>query len=213
MPESGLARRRHAGWGLTDCRSLFSLIRVPGTCGVGDIGDLRTKRVTHSAHRLLSQVMETSTVDFDALVRRDGDRLRRALVASYGPMVGEEATQAALSYGWEHWGRVSAMANPMGYLYRVGQTEARRQRPRPVGVDPARDAESAERYGFEPGLPNALEQLSDVQRAAVLLVHGHGYGLTEAADVLGVSISTVRNHLARGLAKLRAALGVDHVTV
>ena len=60
---------------------------------------------------------------------------------------------------------------------------------------------------IDPRLPVALEGLSSRQRSAVLLVHAHGYGLTEAAAVLGVSVSALRNHLSRGLRHLRASLG------
>ena len=49
-------------------------------------------------------------------------RLRRALVAAYGADRGGDATSEALVYGWQHWDRVREMANPVGYLYRVGQS-------------------------------------------------------------------------------------------
>jgi hypothetical protein len=39
-----------------------------------------------------------------------------------------------LAYGFEHWGKVGPMANPAGYLYRVGQSEARRAGGVPVGL-------------------------------------------------------------------------------
>ena len=62
--------------------------------------------------------------DFVAFVRDAEPKLRRALVAAYGAMVGREAALDALSWGWEHWDRLSQMANPVGYLYRVGRTRA-----------------------------------------------------------------------------------------
>src|SRR3954468_22944054 len=61
--------------------------------------------------------------DFVTLVEQ---RLRRALVAAYGAEVGREATADALAWAWQHWDRVQGMANPAGYLWRVGQTSARR---------------------------------------------------------------------------------------
>ena len=39
------------------------------------------------------------------------------------------------------------------------------------------------------------------------LSHAHGWTQSEAADALGCSVSTLRNHLDRGLRRLRAALG------
>jgi RNA polymerase sigma-70 factor (ECF subfamily) len=61
---------------------------------------------------------------------------------------------------------------------------------------------------FEPELTTALASLSEQQRAAVLLVHGYGYSFRQAADVLNVSLSTVRTHADRGLARLRSQLEV-----
>jgi DNA-directed RNA polymerase specialized sigma24 family protein len=42
----------------------------------------------------------------------------------------------------------------------------------------------------------------------VLLVHGYGYSLSEAAGSMGCRIRTLRNHLERGLSSLRTDLGV-----
>lgn len=52
-------------------------------------------------------------------------RLRAALVARYGPSTGRAVTVDALTYAWEHWDRLSQMANPVGYLFRVGQSASR----------------------------------------------------------------------------------------
>jgi RNA polymerase sigma factor (sigma-70 family) len=61
----------------------------------------------------------------------------------------------------------------------------------------------------EPGLPKAIAKLSPKQRVAVLLVHAHGWTHEEAATALEIDVSTLRNHLRRGLQKLRTTLGVD----
>jgi DNA-directed RNA polymerase specialized sigma24 family protein len=42
----------------------------------------------------------------------------------------------------------------------------------------------------------------------VLLVHALGWTQTEAAELLGLDVSTVRTHLARGVARLQHALEV-----
>ena len=146
---------------------------------------------------------------FEPFVRAAEPRLARALTSTYGPMVGREATLDALSWAWEHWDQVAGMANPVGYLYRVGQTAARRQL---SGVDVGLPAPVAVPFdGMEPGLLPALRTLSDQQRAAVLLVHGYAWTLKETADLLGCSVSTVRNHLDRALRRLRTCLEVEHV--
>jgi len=55
-------------------------------------------------------------------------RLLRALVGAFGSEVGREAARDALAYAWEHWSRVEGMDNPVGYLFRVGQSRSRSYR-------------------------------------------------------------------------------------
>jgi RNA polymerase sigma-70 factor (ECF subfamily) len=149
---------------------------------------------------------------FEALLAQVEAPLRRALVAAYGPDLGAEAAADALAYGWEHLDRVSRMDNPGGYLWRVAQTSVRRttrrrfrERPWPGPAGDRRAAPAAD-LG-DPGLEAALARLTMHQRVAVVLVHGFAYPLAEAAGFLGCSVSTLRNHLERGLARLRNDLG------
>ena len=100
------------------------------------------------------------------------------------------------------------MDNPTGYLYRVGQSKARRYRRRPKRLP---EVEAVAHPWVEPGLPAALDRLSERQRQAILLCHGYGWTLTEAAEVLGVGASTVQRHIDRGMEKLRKRLGVSDV--
>ena len=65
----------------------------------------------------------------------------------------------------------------------------------------------------EPGLVPALRALTPHQRAAVVLVHGHGWQLNEVAALFGVRVSTVQTHVERAMTKLRAALEVDRGAV
>jgi DNA-directed RNA polymerase specialized sigma24 family protein len=97
------------------------------------------------------------------------------------------------------------MGNPAGYLYRVGQSKARRYRRRPLRLP---GAEATAEPWVEPGLPPALERLSERQRQAILLCHGYGWTLAEVAELLDVGPSTVQRHLDRGMTKLRTHLGV-----
>jgi RNA polymerase sigma-70 factor (ECF subfamily) len=142
---------------------------------------------------------------YEHFFARHEPRLRRALTAAYGPNDGSDAAAAALAYAWEHWEQVSVMQNPAGYLYRVGQSAARRRR-RPH-LDLPRPADDS--HEFEPGLVDALRGLTEHQRVTVLLVHGYEWTYAEVAELLEVSVSTVRNHLRRGLEHLQRALGVE----
>ncbi len=143
---------------------------------------------------------------FTEFVRVVEPRLRIALVARYGPERGREATAEALAFAWEQWDRVGEMDNPIGYLFRVGQSKSRSRRRPPLA---AHRPESHEPW-VEPGLPDALKSLSNRQRMAVVLVHAYGWSQREAADVMQVSPDTVRSHLERGLSKLRSSLEVAY---
>jgi DNA-directed RNA polymerase specialized sigma24 family protein len=148
---------------------------------------------------------------FEAIVAAVEQPLRRALVAAYGSEAGREAAAEALAWAWEHLDRVEAMDNPGGYLWRVGQTSVRRGRrwsdrrsDAPVPDRPHEDVPPT-----DPELRAELDALSAQQRAAVLLVHGWAYSLVDAAVAMGCSVSTLRNHLARGTTKLQTQLGED----
>ena len=104
----------------------------------------------------------------------------RGLVAAYGPDNGLDATSEAMAYAWEHWDEVATMKNPAGYLYRVGQTAARNLR-RSSPMFPAPPAMRVD--GFVPELLPALDELSEMQRVCVVMVHGHGWRATEVAEV------------------------------
>lgn len=143
---------------------------------------------------------------FEEFVGAAGRRLRAGLIAAYGPQTGLEAAADALAYGWEHWDRIGAMENPAGYLYRVGQTKARRSR-RPDTFLPV--PPPSELGEFEPGLAPALERLSEHQRVVVVLTCGYEWHQSEVAELLSISVSSVRTHLARGLDKLAYELKVS----
>lgn len=147
---------------------------------------------------------EAGGEDFTEFFAIAEPRLRRALVAAYGADRGREAAAEALAYAWEHWERISEMENPVGYLYRVGQS---RSRPRSE-AQPYPPVSPASSPSVEPELPSALAALSDRERLAVVLIEGFGWTFREVAEVADVSVSSVQSYLSRGLKKLRQALGV-----
>ena len=154
-----------------------------------------------------SEPQEGLNESFTRFVRSHQDGLRRALIAGFGPEVGRDAAEEALIYGWRHWSRVRAMDNPAGYVYRVGHRMARKlSRVRSGPLFPA--SAPVENPGFEPRLPTALGQLSERQRAVVVLVHAYGLSQRETARMLGLSKGSVQRHLDRGLGRLRSELGV-----
>ena len=142
-------------------------------------------------------------LEFTEFVGIAEPRLRRALVAAYGAQRGREAAAEALAWAWEHWVQVRGMHNPLGYLYRVGQSRSRPRRSRVLSAPP-----DWPDPWVEPELVEALASLSERQRISVVLVHGFGWTAHEVADITGIAPTTVQNHLERGLRRLRAALEV-----
>jgi DNA-directed RNA polymerase specialized sigma24 family protein len=143
--------------------------------------------------------------DFDEFVRRHERRIWQALVPLVGPEAAADAVADALAGLWPAWDRVGAMANPAGYVYTVARRNALRTSP--SGLLPVADRSALPE--IEPSLVPALAALSAMQRQVVYLVEGFGWGLTDVARMLDVSVSTVRNHRARALVRLRELMKVD----
>ncbi len=148
-------------------------------------------------------MIDPEPLEFEMFARDAGPRLVRALA----PLRGDDAPDGAaeaLAYAWEHWQDVRRMANPVGYLFRVGQSRTRRRRvpvlPEPMVVGLP---------DLEPRLVPALRSLPETQRTAVWLVHACQWSYTEVAEALDTSASMVGNHVARGMARLRAELEVS----
>ncbi len=160
--------------------------------------------VTSTERSGASDPMTPPGRSFEDFVLGVEPRLRRALTAAYGPDRGRDATAAALAWAWEHRDRLPQLASPVAYLYRVGQSRARRRR---FGV-PRRRLEWHEPW-VEPKLASALTELSEHQRITVVLVHGYEWTLGEVADLLGVTVPTVQKHLERALSRLRSRLEVS----
>lgn len=140
---------------------------------------------------------------FTRFVTDHGPRLRAAFVARFGPHDGADVHADVMARAWDDWLRIGAMDNPAGYLYRLGRTAHRRyrrwRRPPRFGVpEPVRES--------DPDLFLSLGALTDAQRVAVVLVHGHGASYREVAELLDVPVTTVTNHIHRGLALLRRDL-------
>ena len=143
--------------------------------------------------------------EFESFVVRIEPQLRAGLVAARGRAVGSDATAEALAWAWETWPRVLSLNNPAGYLFRIGMRRPRPQRRR----DQPKLAERPPPAARDLDVARALEQLSRCQRVATYLVHGLGWTLDETAQVMNVSVSSVRVHAARGLSRLQRMLSEE----
>jgi RNA polymerase sigma-70 factor (ECF subfamily) len=147
----------------------------------------------------------TTVASFESFIEYAEPRLRRAFVARFGVEHGNDVTADVLAYAWEHWQSVADATNQVGFLYRVGQSKARRYRRWARRTTFPPDSTGSE-TDVGPGLSQALSRLSDDQRVAVILVHSYGWTYADAADALCIPVSTLRNHLHRGMARLRTFL-------
>lgn len=173
--------------------------KYSGGCGNG--GSLNgLEDVTPSG---VSAIDTSANADFATFFAATEAPLRRALMAAYGFELGREATAEALAWAWEHRANLADIQNPLGYLFRVGQSRVRRRKLRILHVR----NEWTEPW-VEPKLSRALRSLSANQRLAVVLVHGYSWTMAEVGFLLGVKVTTVQNHLERGLARLREQLEV-----
>jgi DNA-directed RNA polymerase specialized sigma24 family protein len=153
--------------------------------------------------RSTSWVDDPEVVAFDTFVSEVRTRLSRAFIAAYGTERGQEALAEALAFAWEHFEEVQAMENPAGYLYRVGQSRTRRRKQPVVFPRPGQDGIPE----VEPRLPGALGSLSERQRVCLALVYAFEWTHQEVADLLGLSRSSVQNHVERGISRLRDEIG------
>lgn len=143
---------------------------------------------------------------FDDFAADDGERLGRVLVAQFGVDVGRDLCADAMAYAWANWSAVGAMANPTGYLYRVARSSFRWHRRWRHHVVFPNELPVGEHHDSSNDIFQSLKALTETQRVCVVLVHAHSSSYAEVAEVLGISQDAVRNHVHRGLQRLRKVL-------
>lgn len=129
----------------------------------------------------------------------------------------EDIVADAFTKVWKQWekGRVD---NVRAYLRRAVVNESNSKLRRRY----LERREAAKRSGDDRGVRlvdehaadrdqvwHALQRLPERQRAAVVLRYYEDMSEAEAADVLGVSVGTVKSQTSRGLDRLRELLGAD----
>ena len=143
--------------------------------------------------------------ELEALYRRDGDRMWRALLAFSGdPEVARDAVAEAFAQALR---RGDAIRDPARWVWRAGfriaAGELKTRRKTASGeCDRIYEMEVPARE-----LVEALARLSARQRTAVVLHHAADYPVKEVAAIMGTSQSAVKVHLSRGRARLRELLG------
>jgi RNA polymerase sigma-70 factor (ECF subfamily) len=133
----------------------------------------------------------------------------------------EDLAQEAFARTWEVLGRFNGTSRLRTFICGVAYQywrRARRATTRRLVRETAyaRDVEDEhephKRAAARLALRRAMDELPEDQRAALALCLGQDFTHAEAADVLNLPLGTVKSHIARGRARLQAALGVGTET-
>jgi RNA polymerase sigma-70 factor (sigma-E family) len=155
---------------------------------------------------------ERAVADLERLLADRGDQLLRTAVLLVGSKeAGEDLLQTALERLLRHWAAING--NPEGYLrrtlYHLAADRWRQQRAwrRQLGLlRPGLAAPAADPFAqldMRDSLVRLLMQLPPRQRAVVVARYWEQLSEAESAQVLGISVGTVKSSAARGLRKLR----------
>ncbi len=154
----------------------------------------------------------------------DPDSYQAFYQASYGHLVAhlyaltgdlgeaQDAAQEAFVRAWNHWPRLSRYDNPVAWVRLTGQRIAisRWRRARTALRSWVRHGVASPSPGPGPesvALVDALKQLPEAQRRAVVQHHMGGLTVAEIAAEEGVPLGTIKARLHRGRTALAGLLG------
>ena len=143
-------------------------------------------------------------IDFEAWYRHEHPRLVTLLAAATGDApLARDAADEAVARAFERWERVSRMASPAGWTYRVALNIVRRRaRRRALEYRILRRIRPDHVPGPTGELWMLVAELPPRQRTAVLLRHVGQLTEAEIADVMGVARGTVSSTLRNAYTRL-----------
>jgi len=158
---------------------------------------------------------------FAELVRRHQSRVRTVLrrLTKGDAALADDLAQETFVLAWRNLAHFRFEARFSTWLYRIAfnawQSDARKRRE--VLLDSDEDMPAFEVAVTEPGvdhasridLERALATLSDGERAAISACYYADLSHEEAAEALGIPLGTVKTHILRAKAKLKARLAGD----
>ena len=157
----------------------------------------------------------TEREDFDDFVAARGGALwRSAWLLTGDTFKAEDLVQTALAKAWPHWERLSRDGSFEPYVRRVLFTTYvawwRRRWNAEIVSDrlpesDGRERDESGRVVQHRDLVSALAELPKGQRAVVVLRYFDDRTESETADLLGVSVGTVKSQASRALATLRSS--------
>lgn len=154
---------------------------------------------------------------FAELVRRHQSQVRTVLrrLTRGDAALADDLAQETFVLAWRNIRKFRFEARFATWLYRIAfnawQSEARRKREVPMDLDDgaplgADTAHELPDIASRVDLERAMEALSEGERAAIAACYYADLSHEEAARALGIPVGTVKTHVLRGKAKLRALL-------
>ena len=142
---------------------------------------------------------------FDAFYRSNYRQVLACVYALADPSWAEDLTQEAFLVASSRWDEVKALDNPAAWVRRVAIKRAASAFHRGRAEARALLHLSSRLHDPVPAMSEAAEQVWSAvrslprrQREAIVLCLVAGYMRTEAAEIMGVSVETIKTHLERG---------------
>jgi RNA polymerase sigma-70 factor (ECF subfamily) len=165
---------------------------------------------------LMERFIDGDATAFDALFSRHAPTVRAYLQRLTGSSAAaDDLTQVTFVSVVKGRGRFQRGAKVKPWLYAIATNAARdagrRQKFEAVtdeGVLPEQEADGAplRDFGLEKAVKNALAQLPEAQREAILLHRFEGLSFAEIAEQVGLTESAVKVRAHRGYERLRELL-------
>ncbi|WP_155369112.1 SigE family RNA polymerase sigma factor [Catellatospora vulcania] len=147
---------------------------------------------------------------FRVFVAERMDRWRRtAYLLSRDWHTADDLVSVTVGKLYRHWRKVRAAGNPDAYAQRIltrawlDETVRPWRRERVTAELPEVATQQPDGFLDRDGLNRLLGSLGPRQRAVVVLRYYLDYSVEETAEVLGISVGTVKSQSARGLETLR----------
>jgi RNA polymerase sigma factor (sigma-70 family) len=152
------------------------------------------------------------------LVRRHQSQVRAVLrrLTRGDAMLADDLAQDTFVLAWRNIAKFRFEARFSTWLYRIAfnawQSELRKRREVPMEIDDDSPPPGSEHFDELPDvasrvdLERAMEVLSDGERAAITACYYADLSHEEAARALEMPVGTVKTHILRGKAKLKARL-------
>ena len=155
---------------------------------------------------------EAARAEFHDFYTASRDRVGRALALTLGnDDLASDSVDEAMVRAYQRWGKVAALDNPAGWVYRVAVNVARSRIRRVArritfGTVVATPEATREVHPGDPSIVAALAELSVDHRSVVVCRLFLDWSEADTAAALGIRPGTVKSRLSRALAQLETRL-------